>query len=83
LEANVTMSVEASPGHHVTVTSRSSEKPPARAVGVRLDEQDLRPPQDDGEPLPRAASVLPLVAVSGIVALSGSLALRATAGTAR
>jgi hypothetical protein len=67
----------------VTVTYRRSEKPPARAVGVRLDEEDLRPPQDESEPLASAASVLPVVAVSGIVAPSGSLALRANARTAR
>jgi hypothetical protein len=82
MEANVEIPTKASPGHRVTVTYRSSDGPPARAVGVRLDEEDLRPPQGDSEPLPRAASVLPLVALSGIVALSGSLALRAAARTA-
>lgn len=55
LEANVKMPAEASPGRRVTVTYRSSEGPPARAVGVRLDEEDLRPPQDESEPRPRAA----------------------------
>jgi hypothetical protein len=83
MEANVEIPTEASPGHRVTVTYRSSEGPPARAVGVRVDEEGLRPPQDEDEQLPRAASVLPLVALSGIVALSGSLALRAAARTAR
>jgi hypothetical protein len=42
---------------------RNPEGARAYATGVRLDREELQPPKDEGDPLPRARRALPLVAL--------------------
>jgi hypothetical protein len=76
MDANVTVPAEASPGRRVTVTYKDPGGARTYAVGVRLEEEALQPPREESDPLPRTASALPLLAILGVAALVGSVALR-------